>query len=312
MRLHHSYLRRAHSINDRSGFTLAEILVTLLIMAGVMVSMTQVLQSARMSRDTIHNLRENQLAGPAIMDMIERDLRGLFTFNRTKQDHLRVVNRVMLGLDGDSIDFVTTTDNLVTRMDGDRLLTSQVNEVGYRLRPRPDQDDFLEIYRREDMGIDEDPFSGGEYSFLHDRVKSLDIQVFSEDGMDAEPLESWGEEGDENIGVPARLEITLTLENAARVSREQWLPDSAQRRTVTYRRVIRPRESLRVDEGQILIAAIPAPPSSTPQAGAGGGGSGDPASGDGIGDIFDEPLPGGGGGGRGTTTATGTGDLIKN
>jgi len=304
-------LCRAHRTNDRSGFTLAEILVTLLIMAGVMVSMTQVLQSARMSRDTIHNLRENQLAGPAIMDMIERDLRGLFTYNRTKRDHLRVVNRVMLGLDGDSIDFVTTTDNLVTRMDGDRFLTSQVNEVGYRLRPRPDQDDFLEIYRREDMGIDDDPFAGGEFSFLHDRVKSLGIHAFSEDGMDAEPLEDWGKEGDENIGVPARLEITLTLENAARVSREQWLPDSAQRRTVTYRRVIRPRESLRVDEGGILIAAIPAPPSSTPQAGAGGGGAG-PAGDDGIGDIFDEPLPGESGGGRGTTTATGSGDLIKN
>ena len=297
-------LRRAPRASRRGGFTLAEILVTLLIMAGVMVSITQVLQTARMSRDTIHNLRENQLAGPAIMDMLERDLRGLLTYSRTRADHIRIENRVMLGLDGDSIDFVTTTGNLVGRLDGDRYLTSSVNEVGYRLRPRPDADDFLEIYRREDLGIDEDPFGGGEFAFLHDRVKSLDVQVFSEDGPDAEPIESWGLEGDENIGLPARLEITLVLENAARVSREQWLPESAQRRTVAYRRVIRPREELRVEETGIVIASIPEPPTSaTAPGGGGGGGGGDPgfddsgvtANSDGTIDPFD---PGDTSGGR--------------
>ena len=295
MRTPQGLLLRKPTASARGGFTLAEILVTLLIMAGVMVSITQVLQTARMSRDTIHNLRENQLAGPAIMDMLERDLRGILTYSRTLEDHIRIENRVMLGLDGDSVDFVTTTGNLIGRLDGDRYLTSSINEVGYRLRPRPDADDFLEIYRREDMGVDEEPFNGGEFAFLHDRVKSFDIQVFSEDGPDAEPLESWGLDGDENIGLPARLEITLVLENAARVSREQWLPDSAQRRTVAYRRVIRPREDLRVEEGSIVIAAIPQPPTGSATPGGGGGGSGDdPLDGadDGTGDIFGDDLPG--------------------
>ncbi len=273
----------------RAGFTLAEVLITLLIMAGIMLSITQVLQSARTSRDTIHNLRENQLAGPAILDMMERDLRGMLVYNRARVDHIRVEDRVMLGLDGDSLDFVTTTPNLISWRDGDRYLSSSVNEVGYRLRPRPDQDDFLEIYRREDLGVDDEPFSGGEFSFLHDRVKSFDVQVFDEDGQDAEPYDSWGREGDtEHFGVPARLEITLILENAARVSRERWLPDSAQRRTVTYRRVIRPAEWLRVKQDEMAVAALPPVPSDTPQAGPGG------AGGDGTGtdDPFDDPLPG--------------------
>ncbi|MCA8981221.1 MAG: hypothetical protein H6831_12545 [Planctomycetes bacterium] len=298
MMIPHQLLRRRLHASSCAGFTLAEILITLLIMAGVMVSITQVLQTARMSRDTIHNLRENQLAGPAIMDMLERDLRGILTYSRTRKDHIRVENRVMLGLDGDSIDFVTTTGNLIGRLDGDRYVTSNVNEVGYRLRPRPDADDFLEIYRREDLGVDEDPFGGGEFAFLHDRVKSFDIQVFSEDGPDAEPIESWGMDGDENIGLPARLEITLVLENAARVSREQWLPESAQRRTVAYRRVIRPREELRVEETGIVIAAVPEPPSTAANGGGAGGIGGDPVTvegdRDGGGDIFDEPMPGSG------------------
>ena len=69
--------RRAAS---RAGFTLAEVLLTLLIMSGILLSITKILQAARNARDTIHNYQENQLAGPAIMDMIERDLRGMITY----------------------------------------------------------------------------------------------------------------------------------------------------------------------------------------------------------------------------------------
>ena len=60
----------------RAGFTLVEVLLTLLIMSMIMVSLTQILTAARTSRDTIHNIQETQLAGPAILDLVERDLRG--------------------------------------------------------------------------------------------------------------------------------------------------------------------------------------------------------------------------------------------
>ena len=240
-----------------------------------MVSVTQILHTARISRDNIHNIQETQLAGPAIMDMIERDLRGIVIYNRTKASHLRVIDDVDMGVDGDSIDFVTTTDSLVQRYDQDRFVDTSINEVGYRLRPNPEYDEFLEIYRREDAGIDDLLFEGGEFTFLHDRVKGFDIKVFSEDGTDAEPIDGWGEENSENIGIPARIEITLVLELKRRIERE------ALRRTpnylieVTYKRVIRMPESLRVDENDILVPLIPAP-SSEVDGGQSGGGGGDP------------------------------------
>lgn len=250
--------RGARQATSRSGFTLAEILVTVLIMGGIMVSVTQILHAARISRDNIHNIQETQLAGPAIMDLIERDLRGLVIYNRTKQDHLRVSNRVMMGVDGDSIDFVTTTDNLVQRYDGDRFLRSSINEVGYRLRPNPHYDEFLEIYRREDAAVDDDPYEGGEFTFLHDRVKNLDIQVFAEDGTEAEPIEEWGQMEDENIGVPARLEITLVLEMQRVIEREALRQQFKKFKTeITYKRVIRLPQNLRVDEPMIPIPSIP-------------------------------------------------------
>jgi type II secretion system protein J len=243
--------------NPQAGFTLAEILVTILIMGGIMVSVTQILNAARISRDNIHNIQETQLAGPAIMDMIERDLRGLIIYNRTKQDHLRVTNRVMSGIEGDSLDFVTTTDNLVQRYDSEKFLRTSINEVGYRLRPNPDYDDFLEIYRREDAAIDGEPFEGGEFTFLHDRVKDFDIQVFAEDGTEAEAIEEWGQPEDENIGVPARVEITLVLELQHRIKREALRKVPTHQAEITYKRIIRLPQSLRVDEPEIPIPSVP-------------------------------------------------------
>jgi type II secretory pathway component PulJ len=273
---------------SRAGFTLAEIMVTVLIMAGILVSITQILHTARISRDNIHNIQETQLAGPAIMDMIERDLRSLLIYNRTKQDHFRVVDRVIMGVNSDSIDFVAASVNRVLRVDGSRFLSTPINEVGYRLRPNPEYNEFMEIYRREDAAIDEDPFEGGEFVFLHDRVKDFNINIFAEDGPDAEPYEEWGaREGAEEIGVPARLEITMTLELKRRIEREALRVASADLTEVTYRRIIRLPDELRVSEEAIAVPLIPSPDAGGEEVATGGGGGGGGG----------EDLPGGEGGG---------------
>ncbi len=251
-------------MNSRSaGFTLIEVMLTLLIMSGILLSLTQLLTAARRSKDTIHNIKEHQLAGPAILDLIEADLRGLFIYNRTRVNHISIENDVISGLDSDRIDFVTTTDNLALRYEDDELATYDVNETGYCLRPNPNYDEFLEIYRREDAGVDDEPFSDGVFQFLHDRVKGFDIKVYEEDGPDAESEEQWGAEGSENIGIPAWLEIELTLELAPRLAREQILFVSRDRSTVTYHRVIRLPENLRMEENKIPIPGVPAATEST-------------------------------------------------
>ncbi|MBL8857380.1 MAG: prepilin-type N-terminal cleavage/methylation domain-containing protein [Planctomycetes bacterium] len=283
----------------RAGFTLVEVLVTLVIMGGIMVSMTQILTAARNTRDMIHNIEETQLAGPAILDLLERDIRGVVTYDRTKQLHLRVKNRVLLGMDADSIDFVTTADSLSLTNLSDRFVKADINEVGYRLRPSTEfSDQFLEIYRREDFGVDDDPFEDGVFMFLHDRVKSFDIQCFAADGRDEQPIDEWGSEVNaEHIGLPARIEVTLILELAPRLVNEQMIILPSERRTLTYRRVIRFPEGLRGVEEEIPVPKIPTAPAAGAQPGQANnatsatGGAATGAGGGGRG--------GGGGGGRG-------------
>jgi len=286
----------------RSGFTLVEVMLTLLIMAGILLTVTQILTAARQSRDTIHNIQESQLAGPAILDMLERDLRGIFTYDRDPRLHLRIRDRVLSGFDADSIDFVTTTDSLIYHQETsvEDFRRADFNEVGYHLRNNPDTDDFLEIYRREDLGIDEEPFDGGQFSLLHDRVKGLDIQIYDEDGPEAEALESWGSDEDETAGLPTRIEIALTLELAPRLVREQIVLD---RRTMVYRRILRFPETLRehqLDPDARPIASVPLlRPPVDPNAPGGGGGGGPGDEGGIIPPSNTETLTGDGGGGGG-------------
>ena len=242
----------------RSGFTLIEVMIVLLIMSGIMIVITQVLTAARTTRDTIHNIRETQLAGPAILDLLENDLRAMYQFNMESANSLRVADGVVAGLDADRIDFVTLTDGLVPiRDDNNRFVRADVNEVGYCLRPNPNNNDFLEMYRRESFGVDDEPFYGGRYTFLHDRVVSFDILIFEEDGVDAEQLESWGTDSDETTGLPVRIEIELALELAPRLIREQLRVAPIHSRTVVHRRVFRFPEGLRETIQAQVMLAIP-------------------------------------------------------
>jgi len=266
-------MHTGHSGRSRrdAGFTLVEVLVTLMIMAGIMVSVTQILTASRNSRDEIHNIQERLLVGPAILQRLERDLRALLVYDRDPRHALRVRDRVLSGFDADTIDFVCTVDSLMPYREASHepFRRADVNEVGYRLRPHPEFDDFLELYRREDFGVDEEPFDGGRFALLHDRIKGFNVEVFDEDGPDAEPLEGWDEEG-EYVGLPTRLVVELTIELAPRLVREQLIRD---RRTITYRRVFRFSEMLRHSTRVQAVPKIPViePPTAEGPAAAGGG-----------------------------------------
>lgn len=281
----------------RAGFTVVEVLLAIMIMGMMFTSITQLMTAAKNARDSVHNMQETQLAGPAVLDMLERDLRGIFTTGLPRSSWLRVTDRVVGGLDADRIDFITSTDSLIARIeDQEYPKRADVNEVGYMLRPNPRNDEFLEVYRREDFGIDEEPFDGGEFTFLSDQVKGFDIEVYFEDGPDVDPLDEWdsGSDDEEQTGLPAAVKLSITIELKPRIDRESLDPEQFRKRTVTYTRWVRLPQDLRFAAGQFPRLAIPPGPTSPtdPAAGAGDGGEGSATN---------------GGAGSGTTQTTGSG-----
>jgi type II secretory pathway component PulJ len=295
----------------RAGFSAVEVLLVLLIMSGIMLTITQILQTARGTRDLVHNVQELELAGPAILDQLERDLRALATFDREPAEWLVIESNVNQGLDADRIDFVSNTNSLVIFEGRERFLKADTNEVGYCLRENPRENDFLEIYRREDFGVDDEPLAGGRYTFLHDRVLGFDIQVYEKDGPDEEPLETWGTSDDKKQGLPARIEVALTLELAPRILKEQLRPMP---RKVTYRRTIRFPEKLFVARQVQPVPRIPEV--KPPQVGegapgvAGDGQTNTTATAGGDAGATDLPFNPFGGGGDGGAGAGSLGDIL--
>lgn len=244
--------------DERSAFTIAEVLVVIVIMSGILTVITQVLSSARQTRDMVHNMHETQLAGPAILDLIEADLRGLVTYGMRPAKILRVTQTDLGGEPADRIDFVTSTNSKLFQLGETRVLRADFNEVGYMLRENPNSDDFLEMYRREGFVADEEPFSEGDYTFLHDRVKAFDITVYSEVGEDADPLDEWNTESEPEDKLPLRIEIELTIEMAPRLldpaRAAQDLPSQLE---VTYKRSFRIGEALLASHDIEPVARIP-------------------------------------------------------
>ncbi len=286
------------SPRHQAGFTLVEIVVTVLIMGLMLTGVTRLLTAVRTSRDLVHNVQEQQLAGPAILDLVERDLRGIFTTGLPLKSHLQLRDNITLGLDADRLDFVTTTDSLIWFGEGERQVRSDICEVGYCLRPNEDDSDFLEMFRREGFGVDEDPFQGGNYVLVHDHVTGFSIEAFSEDGPDAEPLDEWGTNSSDvdTLGLPASLRLTLEIELQPRLLRETQ-GHMRQKQKFTYTRIVRLPQSLRREQKDTPRFAIPSP--ADPEgAGQEGSEEGDQEVGGGGGAGGGRGGPGGNGGGN--------------
>ena len=286
------------------GFTMVEVLVTLAIMGMIMMGLQVTLDTAIFAHDDIAVDIAQVRDGPRILDMVERDIRSLHLFNIKDREVIRGTSERQFGMRADRIDLISGVDSTqrfispLSSYEETEMLASDITEVGYRLRPREDHEDFLELYRREDMFVDEDPLEGGRYELLHDRVTWFEITYLKQLGVDAETEEDW--EMKPGTKLPAAIMIKLRLQ-----ARPDLIGDhvSLQERAnleYTYNRVI----PIRLGHNNTLLVrpAMPVPsPTNSGDDGSGPGTMGGPgmpmAPGEGFGDGF-----GGPGGGSGDDT----------
>jgi prepilin-type N-terminal cleavage/methylation domain-containing protein len=203
--------RTRQNVPREDGFTLIEVLLAIAITAVVMLMVTTTFRVTLEAREMIADLGESTEAGPRILNLIERDLRGLWTFNVKNNAVLRGRNMDIGSFEADRIDFLTTTDAAGFVMDNlNRQLRPSMCEVGYWLKPHPRYRDQIELWRREDPMVDDDLLTGGTFQLVHDRLKSFKITYFKTVGHDAEELHEWDSTQDDEL--PRRIKIEFTLE----------------------------------------------------------------------------------------------------
>jgi prepilin-type N-terminal cleavage/methylation domain-containing protein len=260
--------RRAHA----HGFTLIEVLLAVGITSIVMLAVGTTFRVTLEARDVIDELAESTAAGPRILAMIERDLRGLWTYDIKQNRVLVGRNRDVGSFEADRIDMLTTTDSVGFVLDDHNVPhQTTVCEVGYWLKPNARYRDLIELWRREDPMIDGDILTEGRFQLVHDRIKSFKITYFRELGYSSEELHEWDSGIEDTLPRRIKIEITLERNRSSRNIVDDAEVEDFEGAEKTYVRhiVLDPRlmDSLQPD-----VAMIPVRPSKPDSAAGGGGG----------------------------------------
>jgi type II secretion system protein J len=181
----------------RGGFTLVEVLVTLLITAIMLSAVYTSFVGTVAAKQYSEQIKEAGRTGQAILGLMRRDFEGAMIFSPGEPAMVGKSGSVG-SADADAVDFVSTSDSR-RAVDGK---ASDYNEVGYVAYTNEEETDMLCLYRREDFFLDESPFDGGVLELLDDSVRALTFEYFSEGGW----LTEWQGEG-----LPEAVRITLTL-----------------------------------------------------------------------------------------------------
>ncbi len=198
----------------RRGFTLLELTVALSMLALLVTFVYQILFAAVKNRDAIHESLEGPKVEQALLDQILRDFRfayyraGQFPADAGFWGHAKQSGP----RDADVVDFMTCRPSKVATLENADEPTGDapVSEVGYALRPNPSQAEWLELWRREDFFVDDDPTAGGKYSMLYGKVRSFRLRYFPvpEQNHDEKGLEDW----DTKVQKVLPYAIILTLD----------------------------------------------------------------------------------------------------
>lgn len=211
-----TYMQTSPRPHRAAGFTLIEVLLAIGITATVMLTVGTTFQVMLSARDVVNDLSESSEEGPRILKLIERDLRGLWTYNVRNNAVLLGEQSDLGGKEADRIHFLTTTDSVGAVRDlNDAAHRTTICEVGYLLKPNSDPEsgaDF-ELWRREDPMVDDDLRTQGDqgtFQLVSDRLQSFDITYYQTLGNTAEPLFEWDTTEEDRL--PKRIKVEFTIE----------------------------------------------------------------------------------------------------
>jgi prepilin-type N-terminal cleavage/methylation domain-containing protein len=177
-------------MKSQRGFTLVEIMIAVGIGGMLLTMVFTSLSTMIRSRQAIVDFSTPYVVGPQILDTIEADLRNAYFYDFEDNDAFWGADAEVAGREADGLSFLTASLGRVgeqelrsTRRIGQAEEThrrrSPMSEVQYVCRRSPVNQDWLELWRREDFYVDDLIHDGGIYRCLHDRVFDLKLEYVS-------------------------------------------------------------------------------------------------------------------------------------
>lgn len=221
-----------------SGLTLLEVLVATALLSVFFASVYTIVASNVKTRNMIEDRATPFAVGPVVMQRIVDDLRAATVEPYKDGDAFHADVETINGEAATKVDFVAAVPSRKRVKVGRDFVKAGLNEVGFRMRRSETASGLGALYRREDLGVDEEPLAGGLYCKLADRVKVFRIDWFAEDPGDPDADDAKGEEAwdaKKEKKLPFACRVTLTLAGETAVD-EQGRPfeDAPEYTFVTY------------------------------------------------------------------------------
>ncbi|MEC7582687.1 MAG: prepilin-type N-terminal cleavage/methylation domain-containing protein [Planctomycetota bacterium] len=272
----------SHPRRGAAGFTLIEVLLAITVTSFVMLAVGTTFRVTLDARYVLEEISESTAAGPRILGLIERDLRGLWTYNVKDNKVLLGTNSDVSGFEADRINLLTTTDAIGYVLDDhNEPVHPTLCEVGYWLKPNNRYRDLIELWRREDPMLDDDIRTQGRFQLVHDRIKSFKISYYKSLGYEAEEFHEWDSSIEDSL--PRRIKIEFTLERkrgSRNVVDDAEVADFEGAEKTYVRHIVFDRRL--EDVLRANVAMIPTAPGEPSANGEGGGGAGEGETAEGI------------------------------
>ena len=219
---------------DRRGFTLLEVLVAGTVLAVVVTFVYQVLQNSVRGQDMVREGLRAPKVQNAILAQIFRDFRYLYWDGFTGDTGFIGESGMVGGKDADHVDFVTSRPSKLAQLEEERSddpVASPLTEVGYALRVSDENSDYLELYRREDWFVDDNPVRGGKYTLLYDKILKFDLLYFPipEENVDGKGLKDWDTRVKKKLPYAIVLEIEFDAQERLEGTADEEEPEKISR-----------------------------------------------------------------------------------
>ena len=207
-RIPHAARRRRYG---HAGFTLLEVVVAITVVAILVTFVYQILQNSVRGQTIVREgLRVPKLQN-AILGPFVEDLRYLYWDGFADDTGFIGKHHEVGGMDADSIHFVTARPSRgVGSEEDDRRnrIPSPITEVGYAVRRNEVESEYLEVWRREDWFVDDNPVRGGRYTLIYDKITTFHLQYFPipEENVSGEGVDEW------DTRVKGRLPYAIVLD----------------------------------------------------------------------------------------------------
>ncbi len=268
--------------STQHGFTLIEVLLAIAISSVVMLVVGSAFVGILNARQQVNAQTESTEAGSRILNLIQRDLDGLWYHNIKKNRVLVARNHDIAGFPVDKLDFLTSTNAANYVLDTDeRPQKPSICEVGYWLKTNPDTPGLMQLWRREDPLVDDEITTEGTFQLVHDRIRSFNITYYETLGHSAEEINEWDSSVADALPKVIKIEFSLERKIASRNragGAELEDPEGVKKKYTRFI-VLNERFNDILKPGVALVPILPRTPKSAEEGGGGPAGPAGPGGG---------------------------------